>query len=432
MKRIFPVLVPVVAPVLALVLCAANAPGQAASANLAPADALFKAGKFAPAEKIYTRIATYQPGNFASQLQLGRIALLANHLDLAEARLNKALALQPDNVDAKIMLAEVFYRRDNFAQAARSMAGVSPAGDQNLANVSTLNRAKLESFQGLKPYEIQGQGEITRLKFVKRDPLPLVKVRINGGKEVVFFIDTGGAELALDTAFAKELGIPQFGGVQGTFSGGQHAEVQNGRIDSVAVGDWVVNNVPVQILALRQLSQPLGVQQLDGCIGTIFLAHFLSTIDFRNGELVLRRKTEHLQSSGVQVPFWLAGDHFIVGWGKVNTLPPALLFVDTGVAGAGAKLAPSVIQQAGIKLDQKQASPGAGGGGSFTTVPYLIQELSFGDIRETKVSGIFDGPYPWEHSLGFYLAGSVGHDFFQPYAVTFDFSNMLITLTQGP
>ena len=91
-----------------------------------------------------------------------------------------------------------------------------------------------------------------------------------------------------------------------------------------------------------------------------------------------------------------------------------------------------MIQQAGIKLDQKQASPGAGGGGSFTTVPYLIQELSFGDIRETKVSGVFDGPDPWEHSLGFYLAGSVGHDFFQPYAVTFDFSSMLITLTQGP
>ena len=48
MKPIFPVL----APVLALVLCAANAPGQAASANLAPADALFKVGKFAQAEKM--------------------------------------------------------------------------------------------------------------------------------------------------------------------------------------------------------------------------------------------------------------------------------------------------------------------------------------------------------------------------------------------
>ena len=138
-----------------------------------------------------------------------------------------------------------------------------------------MNRAKLESFHGLTPYEIAGPGEVTKIKFVKRDPLPLVKVRLNSGKEVVFFIDTGGAELGLDTAFAKELGVPQFGAVQGTFSGGQHAAVQNGRIDSITVGDWVVKNVPVQILALRQLSQPLGVQELDGCIGTIFLFPFL-------------------------------------------------------------------------------------------------------------------------------------------------------------
>jgi hypothetical protein len=52
----------------------------------------------------------------------------------------------------------------------------------------------------------------------------------------------------------------------------------------------------------------------------------------------------------------MAGDHFIVGWGRVETLSPALLCVDTGVA------------------------------------------------------------------------GMVGQDFFRRYAVTFDFSNMLISL----
>ena len=65
--------------------------------------------------------------------------------------------------------------------------------------------------------------------------------------------------------------------------------MQNGGIDSITVGGWVVKNAPVQMLALRQLSQAFGVDQLDGYIGTIFLSHFLSTIDFRNGELVLKR-----------------------------------------------------------------------------------------------------------------------------------------------
>ena len=35
--------------------------------------------------------------------------------------------------------------------------------------------------------------------------------------------------------------------------------------------------------------------------------------------------------------------------------------------------------------------------------------------------GLYDGPFPWENIFGFYLAGMVGHDFFKPYAVTFDF-----------
>jgi Aspartyl protease/Tetratricopeptide repeat len=420
------------APVFALFLMAAYPAaviGQ--TTDLQTADGLFKAGKFAESGKAFAAVAARNPAYAESQLQLGRIALLANRLDEAQGRLEKALALQPNNHEAKILLAEVFYRRDNFGEAARMMAGLGPGDSAMLANVSTLNRAKLESFHGLTPYEVAGAGQTTKIKLLKSDPLPLVKVRLNGGKEVVFFIDTGGAELGLDTEFAKELGIPQFGAVQGTFSGGQHAPVQNGRINSITVGGWMVKNVPVQILALRQLSQAFGVAQLDGYIGTVFLYHFLSTIDFRNGELVLQRKTTGFRTKGVEVPFWMAGDHFIVGWGKINTLPPALLFVDTGVAGAGAKLAPSVLQRAGIQLIKKDASAGQGGGGSFTTVPYVVQELSFGDIRESKVSGVFDGPYPWEHSLGFFIAGSVGHDFFTPYSVTFDFSRMVMTLDRG-
>src|SRR5204862_7221476 len=108
----------------------------------------------------------------------------------------------------------------------------------------TLNVAKLESFKGQTPYELRGTGTSTRLKFVKTNPLPVINVRVNGGDEVTFFIDTGGSEVALDTDFAKELGVPQFAAVQGTFSGGQHAEVQLGRIGSLTVGDWTVNNVP--------------------------------------------------------------------------------------------------------------------------------------------------------------------------------------------
>ena len=271
-----------------------------------------------------------RPKDFAAILGLGRVALLSNWLRDAQKWLEQAIALQPDDADAKVMLDEAFYRRDDFQSAAASLNGVEAASNKLIiSQYPTLNVAKLESFKGQTPYQVQGAGEETRLKFLKIDPLPLVSVRVNGGDEVTFFIDTGGSEIALDTEFARELGVPQFGAVQGTFSGGQHAEVQQGRIESLTVGDWAVRNLPVVMLPLRQLSESLGAKRIDGIVGTTLFYHFLATLDYPRGELVLRRKTANsleqfaAASSGksVAVPFWIAGDHFMVGWGRVETVP---------------------------------------------------------------------------------------------------------------
>ena len=422
------------------VILAASFAGQAISqpqqSEKDSADRLFQAGKFVEAGKLYSKMVAKNSKDHSATLDLGRIAFLSNRLDEAQKWFAKTLALQPDNTDAKVMLAEVFYRRDDFQKAAAALKGVDVSSNKLiLEQYPTLNVAKLESFKGQTPYELQGNGESTRVKFVRTDPLPVLNVRVNGGDEVTFFIDTGGSEVTLDTDFAKELGVPQFGAVQGTFSGGQHQEVQLGRIESLTVGDWTVKNLPVAMLPLRQLSEGLGVKQINGIIGTTLFYHFLTTMDYPRGELVLRGKTaknleEFKKSAGkrVTVPIWMASDHFMVGWGRVETLPPTLLFVDTGLVGAGVKLAESVIKEAGIKLEQNKAFEGAGGGGSLKIVPYTVHQLSFGDIKEQNVGGLYDGPFPWENMFGFHLAGMFGHDFFKPYAVTFDFQNMEIFL----
>jgi hypothetical protein len=427
--------------VLAVILAPCGFSGQAASqpkqSEIDSANRLFQAGKFAEAGKLYSRMASQDPKDYSATLQLARIALLSNRLDGAQKWLEKAITVKPGNADAKVMLAEAFYRRDDFQKAAASLNGVEVSSNKLIVSqYPTLNIPTLESFKGQKPYEVHGNGKSTRLKFLKTDPLPVISVRVNGGDEVTFFIDTGNSEVALDTEFAKELGLPQFGEMQGTFSGGEHADVQQSRIESLTVGDWTIKNLPIVTLALRQLSEGLGVKRIDGCTGTTLLYHFLATIDYPHGELVLRRKTAKNQkqftaaSSGksVAVPFWIAGDHFMVGWGRVETIPPALLFVDTGLAGAGVKLAESVIKEAGIKLEEDKASEGAGGGGKLKIVPYTVRRLSFGDIQEDNVAGLYDGPFPWENAFSFHLAGMVGHDFFKPYAVTFDFETMRIFL----
>jgi hypothetical protein len=408
---------------------------QTNQSDLETAARLFRAGQFEEARVVYSRPANDNPNDYSVVLELGRIALLSNQLDDAQKWLEQVLRLRPGDTDAKVMLAEAFYRRDDFQQAAAALNGVDVSTNKLIIEqYPTLNVAKLLSFKGQTPYELHGEGQTTRLKFIRRDPLPLENVRVNGGEEVTFFIDTGGSEVTLDTEFAKELGLPQFGDVQGTFSGGQHTQVGLSRIQSLTLGDWTVTNLPIATMPLRQLSQGLGANRIDGVLGTALFYHFLATLDFRGGELVLRRKTaqsgQELVGKGVAVPFWIASDHFMVGWGRVNTLPPALLFVDTGLAGAGVKLAEPAIKQAGIKLEEDKAYAGAGGAGKLKIVPYTVSQLSFGDVQEHNVPGLYDGPFPWENTFGFYLAGMVGHDFFKPYAVTFDFQTMRIVLQQ--
>src|SRR4030095_5712754 len=218
------------------------------------ANRLFQAGKFAEAGKLYSQIVAHNPKDHSATLQLGRIALLSNQLHDARKWLENAIALKPDDTDPKVMLSQAFYRRDDFEKAAAALKGVDVSSNKLIREqYPTLNVAMLESFKGQTPYELHGTGTSTRLKFVKTDPLPIVNVRVNGGKEVTFFIDTGGSEVTLDTEFAKESGVSKFGAVQGTFSGGQHAEVQLGRIESLTVGDWTVKNVPSAMLPLRQL-----------------------------------------------------------------------------------------------------------------------------------------------------------------------------------
>lgn len=413
----------------------ATAQASASTTAIQEADEAFKAGKFANAEKLYAQIAVGDAKNRAACLRLGEIALLSNRFPEAENWLKKALEIRADDAAAKTLLAETYYRQDDFEHAAEWLKTPGTGEFPGRAHFSSLDYEKTVSFKGLTPYQLSGAGEAVHLKFVRTDPLPLVTVRINGGKNAVFFLDTGGAELGLDTDFAKELGLPLWASKEvATFAGGQHIETFHSKIDSIGLGDWIVKNVPVQVLPLRALSPMLGVPRIDGVIGTIFLYHFLSTIDYRAGELVLQKRTPEnvrklwvtMGRKSVSAPFWMAADHFIVGWGRVNAPPPTLFFLDSGLAGAGVNLPESTLKTANIVLDKSKAEHGQGAAGTFESIPYVVPEVSFGGITEQQANGLWDGPLFWEDGLGFHIGGMVGHEFLRTHAVTFDFDGMML------
>jgi hypothetical protein len=261
-----------------------------------------------------------------------------------------------------------------------------------------------------------------------------------------FLIDTGGPEVVLEKDFAKQIGVQSVAVTTGTFASGQHAEVTHYRA-SFTLGDFVINDVPVIMLPLPQVDG----RKIYGILGTELLYHFLATLDYPGGQLILRRRSsdslkqfEKQAESQRQfvVPFWMAGDHFMVAWGQVNQAPPALLFVDTGFSKGGFLCPESTLKEAGITPvpDQPAAGKEAASAGSVAPgngalpaqppeIPFVLNQLSLGEARGEKIKGL-TGIFPpsLEYAFGFRIAGLISHQFFRPYAVTFDFTGMRLFL----
>ncbi len=298
---------------------------------------------------------------------------------------------------------------------------------------------KLESFKGLIPYKLkENKPALTRVKFLMTDPLPVVEVRVNRGQAVNFFLDTGASEIIIDSELAKEVAVTLFESERGLFAGGQQANYTHGKVDSLILGNFEIENIPIHVMDVRRFSGPIFKEkQVDGIIGTVFLYHFLATIDYPGGELILRQKTKEnwqllekqiLQEKPIVVPFWLALDHYILAWGKVNRSPEMLFFVDTGLAGGGFACPESTLKEAQIELMEDKATEGLGGGGKIKVIPFMVEELGLGEAKEKNIIGVFTGVFPLERAFGFRIGGLISHGFFRHYALTLDYMKMRLIL----
>jgi predicted Zn-dependent protease len=96
----------------------AESTAQPRQSGIDSAGRLFQAGKFSDAGKLYLKIVAQNPSDYSAILQLVRIGLLSNRLDDAQKWLEKAITLQPENADAKVMLAEAFLSPRRFPKSS--------------------------------------------------------------------------------------------------------------------------------------------------------------------------------------------------------------------------------------------------------------------------------------------------------------------------
>jgi hypothetical protein len=398
----------------------------------------FKDGYFQPAEQAFKKTLEAEPENAEALAQLGRLAFYSNNLKEAEAFSQKALALDTENKIAKEILPLVYYRSNDFAKAAPLIA--------DLGNQAQSDR--FSSFETQALYQVEATSETLRIPFIKGDPVPVVRVSVNGGAPVDFIIDTGAAEMVIDKSLASQAETKTFGKSKGGYTGSLQTDYEYGRVDSIAFaetesssrGNWVIKNVPVHVQDLSSLRAVYEKIEIKGIIGTNFLYQFIATIDYPENVLILRKKeaarSEELLELAKStkeikiVPFWLTGDHYIVARGTINKSASMLFFIDTGLAGGGFSAPPSSIRRANVNLSDQAGMPAEGHEGKERIVGFTT-DLTLGEAKVRGVLGVADiFPEKLEYQFGFRIGGLVSHQFFHEYAVTFDFISMNLFLEQ--
>ena len=397
---------------------ATSAPVQAAPS----AESLFVAGRFESSDTAWAKRLKASPQDTLALLRRAQIALFRNAT--AEAREYADAAEKAGAQPARFaaLRAEAWYRENRFEQAASEFVR---AGRPEVAD-------KLKALQ-TGPYRIRGPQK-TRLAFVQTDPLPLVTLTVNGRGPFYFLIDTGGGELLLDPAIADSVKAPRYGSRMGTFAADQKAKVELGSVDSVGLGEFTVEKVPIAILSTKKFNAVSMGRPVAGVLGTTLLSRFRFTLDYPGGALILERRGSMPASSQeivADIPFWLAGDHFILAPGSLGTSGPLLWFVDTGLAGAAFTAPASTLAEGGVALKDTASFTGVGGAGAVRVIPFPVDRLRLGDIEQSGLMA-FLGPFPasLERSLGPRVAGIISHVFLRPYRVTFDFDRMKLTLAK--
>lgn len=412
--------------------------------QLQVADAAYREGRFTEAEAVYLKVKDLDPKNVRVLERLGALALWNNRVEEAEHYLKNAtdcapgtLKLWPFNAQLKMLLAMTYYRMDNFPESARffkEAAGSIALGP--FQDIKALGQ-HLALFGKETPYTIEGPEE-TQVGFVITDPLPVIEVSVNNSQPLLFFIDTGAAEIVLDMELARRIGAEFSGTLTGT-SAGPKGRVGLGKVASITIGDLVIKNIPIHTLDTNPFSAVFSGLNVKGIVGTRLLMHFLGTLDYVNGALTLRRKTptnlrrldKQVETQKTKViPFWLIQTHYIVAWGMVNGKGPMLFLVDTGLAGKGFTAPESVLREAGIIIDWTKAQQGIAGFGKVKGVDVVLDQLTLGsrpnEIVEHNVPGaaLEKSVEVLGNRLGFWIGGLISHQFFRNYALTLDFAGM--------
>lgn len=403
---------------------------------------LFELGDFARSREIVEPLLGKEQPSVEAVKLMAYIEYVTGNFSEAERLILEVLNRTKSNlnsrVESEIALVYIYYQTLQYAKTASLFKGLE-------GKIILPHREQMSSFKDEKPYRIEWKKDKkAEVPFLINDPLPVVPVEFQG-KKMYVIIDTGGEAFYLDWAVADSLGIKPVTKIKGAgFAGEKEAEVGYAKADSLEIGDVALKSIPVVLTYISRASEMLtgGKYKISGILSTGELRQFLSTIDYPNGKLILRPKTEEGRNSlekdlkgkkVAKVPFALGITHLMTVRAFVNGKHPLNLFVDSGLADSEASVAfpKQTLNYLGIPIPDTEILPedlGGPGGGGFPVGKFDIDELEIGPLVQKDLKGYY-GVFPSSiyFASEFIIDGVVSHNFLKKYSWTIDFSRMEMT-----
>lgn len=362
----------------------------------------------------------------------------------ALGKLRRAVSIDPDEPDYLFGLGQAAARSERYKEAAEAYERflvVAPRADSDRrARIrGMINFLKYLGRQ-TSLYSVSGS-ERSVITFESVDNRPIVKIRMNGSKQIFrFVLDTGSGMSVVSEETAQRLGMKPIarGGMARAIGGGGRFEIVYGCLDSLELGDIRVSNVPVYIRHFYDGHNPV-----DGYLGISALARLVTSVDYGSRRMtfaryhgitdlstIVDRPAQNVTTRpGIDIPLRTTSSGFLSGEVIIEGINKPLNFIiDTGATVT--VLAESLAAREDARsflLEDRMRVFGAAGIAENVKVA-LLPKIAMGTYSQERINAAVLDLDPVNETAGFQQNGILGGNFLRYFRVVFDFARGVVRL----
>ncbi len=427
--------------------------------------AILASGDFRNSVEEFRTALSIQENEAIAIAGLAMVDFYENRLESSIKGLRRAVALDSREPDYIFNLGQATARSEKYKEAADSYERFLAIAPKTDADRRDRIRGLIDFLRYLGKqaslYDLRGANN-TSMSFDSVDGRPILKVRVNGGKEYLrFVLDTGSGMSVVSEETAKKLGLRPVarGGMARAVGGGGKFEIVYGFLSSLEVGEVKVESVPVYIRHFYDDRFPV-----DGYLGLAVISRFITLVDYGESTFSLRRESgasrrakpeatveygattlsvrrnsdgagkdegepQAFTTGALEIPVRTTSSGFISGEVHLEGIEKPLNFIiDTGasISVVSEKLVEQEDLAAYIEPTRMRVFGAAGVSENVKRV--LLPRVVLGPFAREQVSAAVLDMESLNETTGFTQSGILGGNFLRLFRVIFDFQRGVIRL----